>query len=874
MPRWACNLVLLILPVITFAQDGDQDKDGQDTTDQGHTPIIDLPAEPPKSDYWDRVWKYWNESVFDQVRISGFRNLGYHITDISGDDEAYALGTYGGQGGQRFTDIGFLRFTGNKVFGTIDFEANIQDSRFQDPQAQRYKIKYTNGPWEAETGDIFTVLPSNNVFARLGKQLTGTTAAYTSGPLAVKVVTSEARGQARTVTIQGTNSAGPYYLQSSQIIRGSESIQIDGVEQVFGEDYTIDYELGSVTFVNRATLQAKIVPPTSTIVATYESFGFNGSAGKIQGAGARIELGSAGRIGLTAIQQKSGGSGRLSSRLEKFQGFGAPSTPYFLQFEPLDTQPIIIRVDGILQTEGVDYYFDPNNASIFYFNRFMPATSDIDVVYTPKPTTDIQGDRETYGIDYTVGFSKDRGRFNFSTAIGKLTNSAAPRDGRAQQAGLSFGTPKFNVNATVRDVPDDYVSVESTSFNRNEKSNRLNATYRPSNNSTIELSQFNSSIATRSTSSTDPIRRTRFTSTTGTYNLTPQSESSWPLTFEVSRTNTENSNQSSRVDTTALRTNKSFGKLSTQFSLQNQSVTGTQRADLLSAVTRLAYVPSRVWTFGAEASVSDIRTPDDKGTGTDYTLTAAYRPNDRFNIRASYNENNAGSLTDLSGYSSGFGSGYGGNGFTSGAVSSTTNAASSGRYAQLAFDWLASDRISLDGAFSIYRRTGNISSNSETKAATVGGTIDLGKGHIARGSLSRSETNFIDSPLSSTATTFDFQLAGSPPGRFSYSITATALLSGGSSEFQQDAFNYDLSLDYRLADRHQLGFNINTGTIRGYYPQDELDTSLTYRYQIWESLAFNASYRVRDVKNLDPLLSSGAYRATGLHFTLAFNFFR
>jgi hypothetical protein len=342
----------------------------------------------------------------------------------------------------------------------------------------------------------------------------------------------------------------------------------------------------------------------------------------------------------------------------------------------------------------------------------------------------------------------------------------------------------------------------------------------------------------------------------------------------VSRFTTKNISQESVVDKASLDTSKSFGKLTTRFSLERQSVTGTQSVNLLSAVVKGAYVSGRQWLFGAEASISEIKTGTDSGFGRDYTLTAAYRPTERLSTSFAYNDSDAGDVTGLAGFSSGFGSGFNGNGFSSGAGSSITNGASGGRSMQLAVNWTVTDRITLDSTANLYRRSGNITSNSETKALSVGGTIDFGKGHYARGSLSRSETNFLDSPLRSSATTADFQIAGSPGGRFSYDVSATALLSGGTSEFQQDSFAYDIGLGYELAKRHQLAFNINTGTIRGYYPQDELDYSLTYRYQIWESLAFNTTYRVRDVQNRDPLLTSGAFRSSGFDFGLSFNFFR
>ncbi len=844
------------------------------TSQEQEPPVVDGPVpeqNEKKLSSWDRTLRWWNYNVIQRSRISGYRFLGYHITDVSGDSEAYNFSNYGGQGDQRFTDLGFVRISGTKVFGDFDFELNLQDQRFQDPQNQRFRIKFQDGPWTAEYGDIYGSLPSSNPYARLNKQVTGISAGFKTGALEIGAISSSARGQARTVTIQGSNSAGPYYLQSSQVIRGSESISVDGVPQIFGQDYTIDYDLGSITFVNRDTLQAKIISPTSSIVATYESFGFNGSAGEIQGLAAKLNLGSSGNIGVTAIRQVSGSSNRLSTRLEKFQGFGAASTPYFLQFQPLATSPIIIRVDGILQTQGVDFNFDVGNPSIFYFTRFMPATSDIDVLYTPKPTADIQGDRETIGLDYQLPFSKSRGRLTIAAAQGKLSKTANPSSGTAKSMDVRYNSGKYEFSGILRDVPDGYVSVETTSFNRNERSSNLSLTYRPNTQSSFVVSHFNTSIATQTT--TTAINRTRFSLAKAEYSLIPATEGGLPLTFSLSRASTINTTRNNTVDTAALSTSKNWGKFTTRLSFENQKVTGTQRADLISTVLRSSYISSKYWIFGAEASLSQIVTPDDSGNGTDYTLSAGYRASDRFAASFRYNESDAGDITGLSNFSSGFGAGFNGNGFTAGAGDNTINGASSGRYANSTFTWTLNDRFALDGAFSLLRRTGNISSNAETKAGSIGLSYDLGASHSIRGGFSRSETQFVGSDINSSATTADVLLSGNFGQKFSYNANVNTLLSGGSSQFKQDSLAVDLGMSYLLAPRHSLSFALRQGRITGYYPQDEADYALTYRYQIWESLALNVGYRYQNISNRDPLLTSGAYKSSGFDFTLAFNFF-
>jgi hypothetical protein len=77
------------------------------------------------------------------------------------------------------------------------------------------------------------------------------------------------------------------------------------------------------------------------------------------------------------LSQESTARTALRRRTEQFYGFGAPSTPYDLQFPPLRdaNNPIIITVGGVPQVEGVDYYFDELLPYRFYFTRYMPQQS-------------------------------------------------------------------------------------------------------------------------------------------------------------------------------------------------------------------------------------------------------------------------------------------------------------------------------------------------------------------------------------------------------------------------------------------------------------------------------------------------------------------
>lgn len=809
------------------------------------------------------------EKVFKRVKIYGYRWLGYHAHTITGDKEAYGVTNYGGLGNKRFTDLGFLRLEGQEVFGWLNFEANLQDARFEDPQAQRYRLWTKRGPWSIEHGDINASLGFSNQYARFNKSVTGTSIAYDSKGFQAKIVTSAAKGQVRTVTIQGANTAGPYYLQSSQIIRGSEKIEVDGVLQEFGRDYTIDYDLGAVTFVDRVTLAAKVIPPTSTIVASYESLAYNSSPGTVQGASLAYDFGKAGRLGVTAVRQLSGSAGGNARRTDRFQGFGPPSTPYFLQFEPLLTQPVEVRVDGVLQVEGVDFHFDPNNPSIFYFERFMPATALIDVEYTPKPTGVASGDREVVGFDYQLPLGK-AARLNLSQATGKTRKTAIPQSGNAVGASLRGEVGPWQYAAGLRRVDDNFVGIETTSFSRNEKAHDFSIRRSMGQAGAWSLSSLNAVITGLATNTSTAPTRTRFTRTAASYEL--PAGRGLPILFTLARNTTQNPANTTNIDSASLSTSKTFGKATAQLSLENQHVTGTQPADIFGLNLRTTYQSSDVWSFVLGTSLSNVRGNASSGLGRELSLSATYKPSDKFLAVAKISDGSAGNAPDLGGISTGYGAGYNGNGFSSGSGSFFFNGPTNGKTALVALDWDVSDRLQVNAAGRYYRSTGNFGSNAETTSGSLGIDYDLGAGHQLSAYIDASNTKFIGATENSSAMTLNANIVGTPAGRFSYRAGVSALVSGGSSTFQQDSFAWDLDLNYTLAPRHQLGFQANNGSVYGYLPQTDIDMSLVYRYQIWRSLSFNASYRFRDVQNKDPLVTSGAYRSAGFDFELAFNF--
>ncbi|HZH97492.1 MAG TPA: hypothetical protein VEX38_00855 [Fimbriimonadaceae bacterium] len=822
--------------------------------------------------------QWLNREMVQRIQITGYRQFGYHSHSVTGDRLAFESLTYFGQGSRRFTDTGNLTFTGRNVLGLFNFDMQIQDSRFQDPQGQRISLNYNRGPWAVDAGDIQGSLLNTNAFASMSKSMKGISAQFKSGRFAVKALRSDTKGSARTIAIQGNNSTGPYYLQTSQIIADSELVQVDGREMVLGKDYVISYEIGAITFIDR------LIAPTSTILVSYEALGFNTAPGLVQGVGASYNFGKFGQIGVTHMEQKSRSGGGLSSRLEQFQGFGAPSTPYFLQFEPLDTRPVVVRVDGIVQREFIDYTFDALNRSIFYFRRFMPATANIEVIYTPRPTGTVDGDRRVLGFDYRLPFGKGNQSYvQYSQATGSLLSDATPLRGTARGISGLLKSGPYRFAASWRDVPDSFVSVESRSFNRNEKAIDLALDYE-AKGLTYGAGHRNSSVTLRSVSSKGETTFSPGRQTHSRLHVGSSSEEGSGWRLEQTRATSRSLSGESKLDTTSATASRTLGKVKTRLGLEHQAGYGPSGFAANSPTTNVAldtvrleadYKPSDPWIIGLRTSFSKIRSDDQSGSGRDISMDLGYQPSEKLSVTASYTDSNAGQLATLGGFNSGFGLGYDGNGFSGGATGNTfANGSNNLRLLQLRTRYKATEKLSLDARMYSARSSGSYSSNTDTTSYGLGLDWNLGGGTTLNFSIDQSKTKFLDSPFSSDALTFDAFINGKPAGPWSYRLGASALVSGGRSDFQQSSLYLDGGLTYALNSRQNLSFRFQHGRTTGYLPQQDNFVGMFYEYQLYRNVSLVASYKLRNLANLDPLATSGAYRSRGFDLELSFNFGR
>lgn len=126
------------------------------------------------------------------------------------------------------------------------------DSRELSSLDQMY-IRLYGDPYEVAFGDLDYKI-SGTQFMNIDPKFEGLRAGWLGNPSVAGAV-AVSKAKELTVEFDGSNgSQGPYYLRTSssssnlQIVAGTEDVYLDGVKMERGDDYTIDYDEGSITF--------------------------------------------------------------------------------------------------------------------------------------------------------------------------------------------------------------------------------------------------------------------------------------------------------------------------------------------------------------------------------------------------------------------------------------------------------------------------------------------------------------------------------------------------------------------------------------------------------------------------------------------------
>lgn len=396
-----------------------------------------------------------------------------------------------------------------KIFNAFDVNARLSTSRYGNRFDQVFAFNYENRDksTSVKLGNVNASLPGNQ-FVTFSRSLTGIAGSRDFGKGKIKGtgVASLTKSLTKRGSFNGKGISGPYFLNASSLVEGSERIQLNGRALEVGKDYRIDYLLGQVTFTD-----GRIVNPEDTVVFTYESYAYNTTPGLLTGTRWDFTDGNQNAYGLTYLRQNATGTkvnnGNVTERFYvstdlryKYTLSAAIDPAFYPQVVvQWNNRPLVLNVDYVLNTEL--RYFQLLTASL------PPDTSttgnaSLSVTYRPVRSFSLPGDRDVLGLDARLKLAK-----NGSVAIqlGNSGGQTAAQKGLALDVSTVWQAPgsgtsnRWSLSAGFRNVEDTFSTIDSTAaaFLSAERGLRLGFDYTFDPRLTLRTNFSRSQIANR-----------------------------------------------------------------------------------------------------------------------------------------------------------------------------------------------------------------------------------------------------------------------------------------------------------------------------------------------------------------------------------------
>ncbi len=424
----------------------------------------------------NRVWDMLLKATGSSFEPKGSASLQFRKDSFTGGSQAsqaYKDQYYLGQGSNGVYSNAEMHVDAT-LFKSFHTSYTLSTNPYTTPGQNRFKIDYSTSKARMQIGDINAGFQGNSLID-FNRYLSGVQVENKwSRQLKTTTLFSKIKAETKTLSVQGNNSAGPYYMFSGQIVDGSAHVRVDNRDLQAGKDYTLDPTTGELRFLN-----GNVILQSQTIAITYETLGYGQQLGSIYGFRSAYAPGGTSNFGMTVVTQQTP-RGTLSQQVaRKFQGQEAALASYTVD-TPIDTtKPFTVDVDGLPLQKNIDYSVDSTFGNVVHLKSPIPSTQTVTITYFPLDTTQNPGNRSVIGLDGHMGLGK-WGGVTLETAMSGLTLGSTNYPGKAAQMRLDLNPIKnLTTHFTVRDVGATYSSVQSPGFNRNEKSLEMSGEYTP-----------------------------------------------------------------------------------------------------------------------------------------------------------------------------------------------------------------------------------------------------------------------------------------------------------------------------------------------------------------------------------------------------------
>jgi hypothetical protein len=193
--------------------------------------------------------------------IKGSQSITFKSRSLEGSKEGYTSGT--SQSREETLRVSIAGKADDTEINATLFRSSALGVATVAEQEEKISILLRRGSTEAYLGD-FTADFTETEFCVLDKVLSGGRLKGDYGWWGFNALYSSPKGAAKFVRMYGNSTQGPYALGSAPVVIDSERICLDGALQTRGNDYTIDYQAGTFTFIK------KVVDPKSILQIYYD----------------------------------------------------------------------------------------------------------------------------------------------------------------------------------------------------------------------------------------------------------------------------------------------------------------------------------------------------------------------------------------------------------------------------------------------------------------------------------------------------------------------------------------------------------------------------------------------------------------------------
>jgi len=190
-----------------------------------------------------------------RLKIKGSKTINFVSRSIEGSKEGFSSG---------YTREEALRMN---VSGKMDNETEV-DANFiatsttgttiTSQNEEKVSILVRRASTEVYYGDFIADL-NETEFARMNKSLSGIKITGNYEKWGFKALYSTPRGQTKYYRDYGNGTQGPYSIGNAPVVVDSDRVYLNGVEMRRGDDYTIDYQAGTITFIRGVVISTSII---------------------------------------------------------------------------------------------------------------------------------------------------------------------------------------------------------------------------------------------------------------------------------------------------------------------------------------------------------------------------------------------------------------------------------------------------------------------------------------------------------------------------------------------------------------------------------------------------------------------------------------